>query len=141
MVQHAGDFDRLEWEVAKSTRRFEPGSPNTLGIHALDASLSLLEEIGMERVEAAVLANAAYLIKCIRSNSDLELITPVEAGRHAGIVTFSHRHADHAALFRHITAHGVVCALRGGGIRFSPHFYTPREKMDRAMALVNAYGT
>ena len=30
------------------------------------------------------------------------------------------------ALFRHLQAHGVICALRGGGIRFSPHFYTPR---------------
>jgi cysteine desulfurase/selenocysteine lyase len=139
MVRHAGDFDRVEWEVAQSARRFEPGSPNTLGIHALNASLSLLEEVGMERVEAAVLANAAYLIECIGSNSDLELITPAEANRHAGIVTFSHRHADHAVLFRHLTAHGVVCAMRGGGIRFSPHFYTSREKMNRATVWVSEY--
>jgi len=26
-------------------------------------------------------------------------------------------------LYKHLQDNGVVCALRGGGIRFSPHFY------------------
>jgi hypothetical protein len=30
---------------------------------------------------------------------------------------------------------GVVCAARGGGVRFSPHFYTPLVQIDRALAL------
>src|SRR5690606_33639764 len=47
MVEQAGDFDRRAWEVASSARRFECGSPNMLGIHALEASLALLEEVGL----------------------------------------------------------------------------------------------
>jgi selenocysteine lyase/cysteine desulfurase len=31
---------------------------------------------------------------------------------------------------------GVVCALRGGGIRFSPHFYNTFEEIDRALELI-----
>jgi hypothetical protein len=30
----------------------------------------------------------------------------------------------------------VLCAQRGGGIRFSPHFYTPVEVIDRALGEV-----
>ncbi|HBZ99729.1 MAG TPA: aminotransferase, partial [Pseudomonas sp.] len=31
----------------------------------------------------------------------------------------------------------VVCALRGGGIRFSPHFYTPQRVIDETLALLH----
>jgi hypothetical protein len=24
---------------------------------------------------------------------------------------------------------GVLCAYRGGGVRFSPHFYTPQQSL------------
>ena len=42
MVEAMGDFDRKDWSIAKTARRFECGSPNMLSIHALNASLSLL---------------------------------------------------------------------------------------------------
>jgi hypothetical protein len=29
-----------------------------------------------------------------------------------------------------------MCAMRGGGIRFSPHFYTPFESLDFALQVV-----
>ena len=35
-------------------------------------------------------------------------------------------------------ARRCLCAQRGGGVRFSPHFYTPFEDLDRAMDLVAA---
>ena len=55
MIEHIGDFDRLDWQPASSARRFECGSPNMLSIHALHASVSLLLEVGMPSVEAEVL--------------------------------------------------------------------------------------
>jgi len=127
MVEHAGDFDRLNWEPSKTARRFEAGSPNMLCIQALDASLSLFEDVGMEHVEAAVLANSAQLIDWVQNQLDLELITPALADRHAGIVTIRHRKLDaqgHASLYRALMKTGVICANRAGGIRLSPHFYS-----------------
>jgi len=35
-----------------------------------------------------------------------------------------------------LQAAGVVCSLRSGAIRFSPHFHTPRSHLDRALALL-----
>jgi selenocysteine lyase/cysteine desulfurase len=130
MVEHAGDFDRADWAPSKTARRFEPGSPNMVGIHALNASLSLLEDAGMAQVEAAVLSNAGRLITWADEQDELQLITPSEAGRYGGIVTFRHRELDlpgHARLYRMLMESGVICAHRAGGIRLSPHFYSDAE--------------
>ncbi len=135
MAERAGDFDADQWSPAASARRFEPGSPNMLGIHALNASLSLLQDVGMVQVEAGVLKNAEALMAWVKANPELELITPTAPGRYAGIVAFHHLHLDrdgHAGLYRRLMANGVVCAHRAGGIRFSPHFYSGLSNLDDA---------
>lgn len=134
MVKGAGDFDRQDWQTAASARRFECGSPNMLGIHALQASLSLLVQVGISEIEQRVLARAQQLFASINAQRDLELISSSAPGRYAGIVTFRHRHRKSDALHVHLRELGVVCAARGGGIRFSPHFYTPLEQLDRALS-------
>jgi selenocysteine lyase/cysteine desulfurase len=139
MIEHAGDFDQREWRAASSARRFECGSPNMLGIHALHASLSLLLEVGMETVARGVLDNTAYLLDRLGSLEHIALITPVAADRHAGIVTFRHRGLDARLLGQYLSERGVVCAQRGGGIRFSPHFYTEKSKLNDVIKLICDY--
>lgn len=136
MVQHLGDFERQDWEAARSARRFECGSPNMLGIAALNASLSLLLETGMGEVQAQVLENAGYSIERIRAMPRLELVTDCAPQRHAGIITFRPRHADTQTLFRQLMERGIICAQRAEGIRFSPHFYTSKERLDQAIDAV-----
>ncbi len=135
MVEQPGNFDRRDWKPAASAERFECGSPNMLGIHALSASVSLLLEIGMEEIEKRVLANAWLLIETIAEQPELELITDPSPGRYAGIVTFRHRNQPADRLYRHLTAHGVVCIPRGGGIRYSPHFYISPQQLVRAVEI------
>jgi cysteine desulfurase / selenocysteine lyase len=134
MVKDRSNFDKPSWEVTQTAMRFECGSPNMLGIHALDASLSLLLEVGMEEIGRRVLANTALLMSLIDESATLELVSLRDEARRSGIVSFRHRRADQDALFRHLNAHGIVCALRGGGVRFSPHFYTPEEDLRSAVA-------
>jgi hypothetical protein len=56
------------------------------------------------------------------------------------ILSFSNqKNGSTDSLFDDLTARQVVCAKRGGGIRFSPHFYTPFEVIDRAFALIEQY--
>jgi len=139
MVEHAGDFERRDWAPSASARRFEPGSPNMLGIHALHASLSLLLEEGMETVEAGVLARTRQIMERVQATKGVELVTPATEGRFAGIATFRCRDLDaagHAALYRQLMEKGVICAHRGGGIRFSPHYYTDPDAIERAWRIV-----
>ncbi len=136
MTQDPNAFDRKDWLPADSARRFECGSPNLLGVHALSASLSLLQEIGMAAISRIVLNNTSYLTDLINVNPDLELRSPAHPAHQSGIVSFRHRRHPSETVYRKLRAEGVVCAIRGGAIRFSPHFYTPRNQLDRALELV-----
>ena len=139
MVEAAGDFDRKEWEIARTARRFECGSSNMVGIHALNASLSLLLETGMEQVEDKVAKRSEYLFDKIRNESGLELVTSMQAGRYAGIVTFRRKGIDNKELYDYLVSQNVVCAPRAGGIRLSPHFYTPYGHLDKVIEMVRKY--
>ena len=137
MVEHYEDFDRKDWQVAATARRFECGSPNMVGIHALHASIELLLATGMEKVEHAVLTNAEALFTLIKTSSNLECLTDMSAGRYAGIVVFRHKHYPSEHVYRYLMQHRVLCALRGGGVRFSPHFYTPANLLEQAISLAD----
>jgi cysteine desulfurase / selenocysteine lyase len=138
MVADAGNYDRSDWAVAPDARRFEAGSPNMLGIHALEASLSLFEEQGMAAVEAAILRNSRYLCELIQNRPDLELVTDPNAERLAGIVSFRLPGRDPRKVYTQLMERNVICAQRAGGIRFSPHFYNTPEQLEQALALALA---
>ncbi len=138
MVEHVGDYDRADWSIARDSRRFECGSPNMLGIHALNASISLLLELGMDFVEAAIAERTALMIDFLQQCPDTILLSSVEAERRGGIVTFKHHTVSANALHKRLTDQQVICAMRGGGVRFSPHFYTPMDKIRQALEMVIA---
>ncbi|HSR61869.1 MAG TPA: aminotransferase class V-fold PLP-dependent enzyme [Gammaproteobacteria bacterium] len=137
MVENASDYDARDWEPARSARRFECGSPNMLAAHALSASVSLLLEVGIAEIERRILQNTSYLVEKIREIDNATLLTPVNAERRAGIVTFTLAGQDMTRLHRHLLDNNVICAHRAGGIRFSPHFYTSQEKIDNALEVLS----
>lgn len=136
MVEHVGDYDRRQWQPAHSARRFEPGSPNMLGIHALQASTSLLLEEGLERVEKQILQHTRFLMDALQEALDAQWINPQQDDRRAGIISFTVADADHQQLHQKLCQQGVFCAYRAGGIRLSPHFYTPQSVLERAVQII-----
>ena len=138
MTRQAGDFDAVDWQPADDARRFECGSPNLLGAHGLEASVSLLEDHGIERVHRDLLERSGYLIERIGAAADLELLSDPTPQRRSGIVTFRHRAISNPDLYKRLTAAGVVCAQRGGGVRLSPHFYTPLPLLEQALRAARA---
>ncbi|MGD8630776.1 MAG: aminotransferase class V-fold PLP-dependent enzyme [Gammaproteobacteria bacterium] len=137
MIEDPTDYSRSTWEVAHSARRFECGSPNMTGIHALHASLELLLEAGMAMIQQQVLENTRFMLDFFNRHADrYTLLTPQATEQHAGIVTFRPLQETPEVLYEMLTAENIACALRGGGIRFSPHFYTPRKKLCSALMLL-----
>ena len=145
MLKDAFDFSAqnnslpLEKKIATGAQRFESGSPNMMGITALNASLGMLLEIGMKQVQSGVIENADYLLNQLASLSNINIISPTAAGRYAGIVTFQKLNVDNLKLYQHLQDNNVICAYRGDGIRFSPHFHTETKVMDKALKLVNNF--
>lgn len=135
MVEDHGNYERMDWEPAHNARRFECGSPNSMGIHALHASLSLVQEIGIDNIYELISNKVRYLIERL-VELGFRCMTPVAESRRAGIVTFEHPGRDNRAIYQRLQAQGVLCAQRAGGIRFSPHFYTTQAALDRALKLL-----
>lgn len=138
MVEAMGNYEQKEWSPASSARRFECGSPNMMTIHALSASLKLLLDYGIHNVESTLLAKTSMLHKHLADIPDIELLSSINNGRYAGIVTFRHTKIDSNELHHRLTQEGVICVPRGGGVRFSPHFYTPDSKLEHALELLKS---
>lgn len=138
MTETPGDYDAKSWRPAKNARRFEPGSNNLLGIHALSASLDLVEELGMADIEAALNARVAYLMEGLAKIDRIHLLTPADPGQRAGIVSFQIAGADHEALHRTLLENRVICSCRGGAIRFSPHYYTSEHIIDDSLDILSS---
>jgi selenocysteine lyase/cysteine desulfurase len=64
------------------------------------------------------------------------VITPSDSPRRAGIVTVRAKNTERAS--ERLAREGVLCALREGAIRISPHFYTTRQEADRAVEVLLA---
>jgi selenocysteine lyase/cysteine desulfurase len=139
MVKDVGNYDAKDWQVAESAKRFECGSLNMLGIHALSASLTLFEEIGIEKISINVINNISYIIDYISNITDINFISPIEKPHYAGIVTFKIEAMDMTELHTKLMKNKVICANRAGGIRFSPHFYTSQNSIDKALNILSLY--
>ena len=137
MIEDYGNYDVQDWQVAKTARRFECGSPNMLGIHALNASLSLILEAGIKEIEHQVLDNTRYMLELIDAEENITLLSPPELKQLGGIVTFKHNQHPANVLYKKLKEQHVMCAERGGGIRYSPHFYTDQEQIRTALHLAN----
>ena len=139
MMKDTHNYENKPWEAHPTARRFECGSPNMLGIHAFSASLSLLLETGMAAVEALVIEKSDYLKDAIDKKEHLVLLSDRQSRLKSGIVVFKHRTVSNEVLYKYLQENGVVCALRGGGIRFSPHFYNTLEEIDRVFELITLF--
>ena len=136
MLENHMDFDAPDWTPARDARRFECGSPNNLGIHAQSASLSLLEEVGMQMVASNIEQRIELILEHVHRRG-YELLSPATPSRRAGIVTFRIADVDHQKMFFRLLEHNLLSACRMKGMRFSPHFYTPLERIDAAFELID----
>jgi selenocysteine lyase/cysteine desulfurase len=132
MAEPFGDFDARQWQPAPTARRFEPGTPNTPANHALEASLAVLQEAGIEAVAERISARVAHLIEGLAGLPGVEFVSPTDPGRRAGIVT-ARFGARTDAVYQGLRDNGVQVLPRAGGIRFAPHFYNSFEGLDHAL--------
>ena len=137
MTATPDDYDIQAWQPAKSAKRFEPGSNNLLGIHALSASLSLVEDLGMKNIEKELVARISYLMDSLASFAGINLLTPANPRQRAGIIAFKIAGVDLRELHKRLLQNQVICAHRGGAIRFSPHYYTSMQDIDKTLDIIN----
>jgi selenocysteine lyase/cysteine desulfurase len=134
-VRNSEDFTRLcdyELRYFDDARRFEVITLPFQEFAGLNATLSLFEEVGLERVYELVAGRAAQIVEWATRRRDVSLVTPADPAQRAGMVSIVPR--DSLAASAALRRHGVVHALREGVIRLAPHFYTSDEELDRALS-------
>jgi selenocysteine lyase/cysteine desulfurase len=128
---------------APGAARFAAGTPNVPGLLAVAASLSLIEELGRENIDAHTTSLTRYAGGLL-ADEGYEVVTPLDAA--GPILTF--RSGYDAETTDRLVAHlaerrVIVCrhldAAGAAYIRTSFHCYNLPEEIDRAVAEMRAF--
>ena len=131
-VVDVAKFDPLDFTPKPNAQRYEEGTPNGLGIIGLDAALSLIEEVGIDTIAARVLSVSAHAAEAL-ARKGYTVTSPQDEAHRSDIVMFHHPTLPNDAVMQSLEAAGVVAAVRGGRLRFAPHFYNTEEEIDAAV--------
>jgi selenocysteine lyase/cysteine desulfurase len=135
VVDH-GTYLPYHFELKPDALRFECGSLNFLGIHALGAALDLLAEAGADYVEERVLGLTGQLRDGLQARGHV-VVSPDLPRERSGILTARCRRGPEQVMAA-MRARGIVASARGGGIRFSPHFYCDDGDVARCLEAFEA---
>ena len=90
----------------------------------------------MAFVEQRLRENIGFLERELDAMPDVEILSPRDPRRRAGILTFRHHGVDGRALQAALMEARVICSPRGGGVRLAPHYYTPQSVLDLAISKI-----
>jgi selenocysteine lyase/cysteine desulfurase len=113
-------------------RRFEMSTLPYQDFAGFNASLSLLLELGVDRIEAH-LERLHDPIRRWAERSGARVASPTDRHR-SGIICLAPDDVGEA--FRRLKAARIVCSLREGAIRLSPHAYNTVAEMERVAAVL-----
>lgn len=122
------NFLDYNFTLQESSERFTLGTPNTAGIIALHASLGLLQEVSMDFIGRRVLALTDQLVGDLQSRGH-RFVSNLQPEHRSGIVVVQVPNAR--AAYEKLLSEGIVTAVRGTGLRISPHFYNTEEEIMR----------
>ena len=131
------DADRLE-DVRDASRLEIGAAKNNAGIYGLDASLGLLLDLSVPRIEARVLELTAWISTELARRGH-RIVSPmaIDAER-SGIVTFAPRSEPAEVVVKRVAAHGVMVTNVGANVRVAPHCYNSIEDLERLIAALDS---
>jgi selenocysteine lyase/cysteine desulfurase len=122
-----------------SGRRFEPGANNTVGTAGLAAALDLLTSVGGEQIQSRVEMLSRLLTRILLAHG-WDVFSPGSGQPIAGIVSARHPSVAPKEAAARLADRKVVCSVRQGCVRFSPHFYTTRGEMEALDRILEKVG-
>jgi selenocysteine lyase/cysteine desulfurase len=132
-VKNSWDFLDYRLDFLEDAERYEPGTPNFLGIAGARAATDLLVEIGPERIEAHLHSMGDFLIDAMEERGFTYTGSRDKKNR-AGIYSFRHDRAEE--IFRGLTEKQIYVSLREGVIRISPHFYNTQTELQELVRTI-----
>ena len=127
-VKNAWNLLDYNLELLESAERYQCGTLPRIAIIAVNASLSLFEEIGFRKIEEQIINNSLYLIDLLKSNGYHPILKSVTNKKIAGIISFRHKNSE--KVVQKLEKLNTICSVREGLIRVSPHFYNTKEELE-----------
>ena len=127
-VNNAWNLLDYKLDLKASANVFQGGTLNSFGIYALNSSLRLFQEFGFNNVAENVSSNSIYFIDSLIKQGYQPILGNCDKQNIAGIVTYMPENPDQ--VFENLSKKNIICSLREGQIRFSPHFYNTKEEID-----------
>lgn len=119
-----------------NARRFEFASLPTVAIFGLEACIRLLLETGVERMAPRILEVTDRLVAGLQGHG-WQLRSPRETeAEKSGIVSALPPSGTPEEAVAALEAKRVSVAVRGGGVRFSPHAWNTTDEVDRLLDLL-----
>ncbi|HEY0431355.1 MAG TPA: aminotransferase class V-fold PLP-dependent enzyme [Pyrinomonadaceae bacterium] len=128
-VRNPDDYGNFEQGWNEGTLAWETGTSPAALIHGLEASLKLLNEVGIERIQAHLELLTDSLCEQL-GNTNYEIVSSRQVGEKSQIVCLRHPRLTSMELYSHLKQRNIVTAPRGDRLRISPHFYNTFEEID-----------
>lgn len=119
-------------EFREGADRFQNGGHSFIGVVALSASLQILMQIGIEKIEESILANTDYLLNSLSDLGYNSTLKSLPEENRAGIVSVKMDNTE--KLLEELSKKNVTVAVRQGILRMSPHYYNTKEDIDEFIA-------
>lgn len=125
-------YTDYDFTLRDNASRFEYGTPSTLPLIGMAASVEMLLEAGMDEVCRRVCMLTDILIEGAAKKGYV-CHSPRDENEWSGIVSFTH--PDHApvSVIERLLAQKIEAANREGRIRMAPHFYQTEDEMARVV--------
>ena len=135
-VPNPDDYGNYEQGWNEGTLAWETGTGPVALVHGLEASLKLLNDVGISAIQAHLEKLTDYLCEQLR-NTDYEVVSSRHKGEKSQIVCIRKTAGlTSMDLYSHLRKRNIITAPRGDRLRISPHFYNTLEEMDElVMAL------
>jgi len=132
-VQNPQEYLNYRLELRPDARRFEEGSYNNLSIIGLGASVSLLLDAGVDKLFARSLEIISLLAEEM-GKMGAKILSPMEPENRSAILSVAPANQDLKAVYRKLRERGVVCSVRAGALRLSPHGYQDIADAEKFLA-------
>src|SRR5438132_13992866 len=100
----------------------------------MTTSLGMINDLGAGAIAAYTRALAEPLITWAMQH-EVRIVSPTNDRNRSAIICIAPPNASEA--HRRLKAAGVICALREGAIRFSPHFFSTIEEIENVIDVLD----
>lgn len=128
--QNPFNFDSTHLDFASGARRFNTGTPPVLAAFAARGGMDLLNEVGLDAIEARIHELSEHTIQGVKSRG-LNLASPEDVSRKGANTAI--RVGDSHAVEVYLMERNIIASARGDVIRLAPHFFSLQSEIDQAL--------